>query len=374
LNKIEWNPFRDLKLYPIDDEHVAELRVSIKEHDFLGGVKARRRNGVFELGCGHHRIAAARKALGTNAIVDIVVGDMDDDAMIRLMTDENALQSGTNPGAVMNEVAAVTRRVIEGLLSNHGDLDNCQGVARAFKNNRTAIKQAYSKLRNGSDSHLVLGIPVIRAYLGPHRGERPIREAIAALKQCGKYDDIVDEAIRKHCVPLITTSTSKAVATTKDKPKRRILDERCAHLFKNDNQFQAFREAVTSATAQKVIPVSQQYAVAKEIMAPIHEDFNKKHAGAPYVRKCVHARVQQGLRHQREINKEERERYLQEQREARIDDELRSANIGLRTLLTSLGKIADLAKEFPGHPKFGGFADRLDTLVDAIKQFSKSLK
>jgi hypothetical protein len=45
----------------------------------------------------------------------------------------NALQSGENPGAVMNEVAAVTRRLIEGLLS---EPDNCPvQIAKAFAHN-----------------------------------------------------------------------------------------------------------------------------------------------------------------------------------------------------------------------------------------------
>jgi hypothetical protein len=36
---------------------------------------------------------------------------VDDDAMLRLMTDENATQGGNSPGAVLNEVAAVMRLI-----------------------------------------------------------------------------------------------------------------------------------------------------------------------------------------------------------------------------------------------------------------------
>jgi hypothetical protein len=54
------------------------------------------------------------------------------------------------------------------------------------------------------------------------------------------------------------------------KPQTRILDERTASLFNNDHQFHAFREAVTTRAAQKVIPVDQQYALAKSIHDP-HE-------------------------------------------------------------------------------------------------------
>jgi hypothetical protein len=34
---------------------------------------------------------------------------------MRLMIDENALQTGIGPGVAMNEVAGITRRLIEGL-------------------------------------------------------------------------------------------------------------------------------------------------------------------------------------------------------------------------------------------------------------------
>jgi hypothetical protein len=36
--------------------------------------------------------------------------------MLRLMTDENALQAGSSAGAIINEVAAVTRQLVEVLL------------------------------------------------------------------------------------------------------------------------------------------------------------------------------------------------------------------------------------------------------------------
>jgi hypothetical protein len=42
--------------------------------------------------------------------------------MLRLMT-ENALQSGTNPVAIINEVAAVTRRLIEGFIERCSSRD-----------------------------------------------------------------------------------------------------------------------------------------------------------------------------------------------------------------------------------------------------------
>jgi len=387
LDQIVPNPWRDTKLYPIDADHVAELRQSIGDHGFFGGVKGRRRNGKVELGCGHARIAAARKAKVDGEpleTVPIFIDDLDDDAMLRLMTDENATQAGANPGAVMNEVAAVTRRLIDGLL---GRLDNCPiAVAKAFEN-KVGIEQARTKLRNGTDVHLAFSHPTIRRYLGQgnakrsYRSERQVREAISALKQSGKYDDLVDEARAKYPVPDAPAAKGKDVAPRK--PRRpRTLDERAANVFPNEHQFHAFREAVTTHAAQQAIPVNQQLALAKEIMKPSSSTdvggFNgikqKKQIGAPYIKMMVQAKVQEGLKKQRDINKEEREAYLAEQREARIEDELHSANASLRSLVSALARLIDLAEEFPAHPKLGGFSARLDTLVGAIQQFSKKLK
>jgi ParB-like chromosome segregation protein Spo0J len=383
LEDIVANPWRDTTLYPMDKDHVAELRDSIDDHGFFGGVKGRRVNGKVELGCGHARIEAARRAkLET---VAIFIDDMDDDQMLQLMTDENATQAGANPAAVLNEVAAITRRLIEGLTESQAGTIVPASVSKAFENKR-AIEVAQAKLQKrltNPNAELPIGHVVIRAYLGQgkpdrsHRGERQIREAISTLKQSGRYDKIIEEALRKHPQPVtdVKESTSTTVAKTKPpKPRRRILDERCAQVFPNEHQFQAFREAVTTTAAQKVIPVTAQLALAKEIMRPKTDDSRSKHVAAPYIKMRVQEQVETALNAQRKIDNEEREQYLAEERERRVDAELREAERWLRSLISALAKLIDLAKEFPRHPKLGGFSARLDDLVKTINQLAKKLK
>src|SRR5262245_60491395 len=322
LDQIVWNPWRDKELYPIDDDHVKGLRESINDHGFFVSIKGRRVNGKVEIGCGHARIAAARKAkLDT---VPIFVAALDDDAMLRLMADENALQSGSHPGAIINEVAAVTRRLIDGLLSP----DNCpEKISRLFNGDK-GIKQTRTKLRTGSDVHRTLGVDVIRAYLGQgnpersQRGEREIRDAISTLKESGHYDEIVDRALRKYPQPVGDGKPAKGttVATSAaDKPRRApTFDARCVTLFPNTHQAQAFREAVTTSGARQVIPVDKQYPLAKRIMRDRREDgrknWSRKQVGAPQIKVAVQAEVETAMKKQREIDKEESERYLAEQR------------------------------------------------------------
>jgi hypothetical protein len=384
VEQIVWNPWRDKDLYPIDFEHIKELKESINDHDFFQSLKGRHRDGKVELGCGHSRFEAAKRAKMES--IPIFIGDMDDDQMLRLMTDENALQAGANPGAILNEVAAITRRLANGIL---GDDEPLPSIAKAF-GNKGEIEKARKKLRSGSNAHMAINADAIRAYLGhgnpdrAHRPERAVREAINTLRQSGKFEDIIEDAITKAPQPVINGDEprSKAVAKPKErKPRERILDGRCASVFPSDHQFHAFREAVTSAGAQRVIKPEQQLELAKSIMTLMPEArsaisgaTNKKQIGAPYIKMKVQSAVEEGMKKQREIDREERERYLSEQREARIDAELHSANGSLRSLLSSLKKMEVLAAEFPAHPKIGGFAERLDILVNAIKQFSTKLK
>jgi hypothetical protein len=374
IEQIVWNPYRDKKLHPIDLDHVNELRRSIKDHGFFGGIKGRRRNGNVELGCGHARLEAARKE--QYETLPIYIDDIDDDAMLRLMTDENATQGGSSPGAVMNEVAAVTRRLIEGLVSS----DNCPEKIQRLFNGVKGIKQTRTKLRTGSDVHRTLGVDVIRAYLGQGkpelspRTERQIREAISALKQSIVYDTMVEQILLEHPEPVAAKTTTQAVAKPK-KLKRvpqRTLNERTADVFDNEHQFHAFRETVQTSVAKKAIPVDEQLALAKEIMSSKGAD--KKTVSASTIKAKVQERVHEFMKEQRKIDKAERDAYLADQIETEINEELGYAGRWLRSLVASLLKLEKLADKYPEHPKLGGFSAKLDELVDVIKQLSRKLK
>jgi hypothetical protein len=370
LDQIVWNPWRDKKLFPLDADHVAGLRASIKEHGFFTTVKGRRRHGKVELGCGHARFEAAKKA--GEETMPIFIDDIDDDQMLALMTDENALQYGSNAGAIMNEVAAATKRVIENLL---GGGTIVPSVVKAFEN-KAGMEQARIKLR-GNSPHLAFGHNVIHTVLGERRGERAIREAIAALKQSGVYAEIVAEELSKHPEPVADKPAAKTTAIAKSEraaPPPRLLDERTASVFENDYQFHTFRQAVTTPAGRKMIPVKEQLPLAKAIMESKPEGGPRKHITAGQIQRRVQHEIQTALKEQRDIDKEERERYLAEQRDAAIEDQLLHANGALRGMLSAIARLIDLAEKYPNHPKLGGFSAKLDTLVAAIQQFSKKLK
>jgi hypothetical protein len=375
------SPWRDRELFPVDPDHVVNLSLSIDEHTFFESLKGRRREGNVETGCGHSRIDAARLA-GLTHIPMYIDDDMDDDAMLRLMVDENALQGGAaNPGSIINEVAAVIRRLIEGLFAEQGKVVP-KAVRLAFESEDTkdAVFGNLKKRLSDPNADVTITYHTVLRYLGrgdesqARRGERPIREAISTLKQSGRYDKIIDEALRRHLasVPDMPEAKTKTLAEKKPpKPKKRILDERTASVFPTEHEFQAFREAVTTEAAQRVIPVESQYELAKEIMNPAsRRGFANKRLGIPYIKTMVHAKVEEGLKKQRSINNEERDRYFREQIEAEIDAVLNSANGSLRSLMSGMVKLNALAHKYPMHPKIGGFSAKLDLLVGDIERLS----
>jgi hypothetical protein len=91
----------------------------------------------------------------------------------------------------------------------------------------------------------------------------------------------------------------------------------------------------------------------------------------------VQAKVEQGMKQQRAINKEERDLYFAEQREAEIDDKVTKTNTAMRAFMSSIFELQQLAEKHPFlrvHPKIGGMSHRLDMLVNSIQQLSKTLK
>jgi ParB-like chromosome segregation protein Spo0J len=106
LRKIKPNPHRDLSLYPLDEAKVEKLRSSISRTDFWGNVVARERNGCYELAYGHHRIEAARRALGKAASVPIIVLELDDAYMLQMMAADNDDAYAIMPGFILEVVRA----------------------------------------------------------------------------------------------------------------------------------------------------------------------------------------------------------------------------------------------------------------------------
>lgn len=96
LSDIHPSPFRRLDAYPLDEERIQRLRSSIKRTDFWQNVVVRPLDGHYQLVYGHHRIEAARRELGTDATVHVIVKDLDDATMLKMAAADN--DEVYNPG------------------------------------------------------------------------------------------------------------------------------------------------------------------------------------------------------------------------------------------------------------------------------------
>lgn len=91
LDHLEPNPYRHFETYPILDHKIDALIESIGATGFWGETVIARKisQSEYQVAFGHHRIEAARRALGKKARVEISIRDLDDSQMLAMMAREN---------------------------------------------------------------------------------------------------------------------------------------------------------------------------------------------------------------------------------------------------------------------------------------------
>jgi hypothetical protein len=431
LSKVVDNPWRDLKLYPLDEAQVDKLVASINRHGFFGGISARQVDGKFEIAMGHHRIAAGRKAKLTK--IDIDVRDISDDEMVRLMTSENAIQAGSKAAAIMNEVSAAVRRLAKPMLVAERLSEIPEGlreIVQCFQS-----EHAYAQARKAFQEGKGIGTPLIRAYLGGAgdgdlcpRDKQQVTDGLAAIKAAGIYARIIGEVRdeiaaeqaeaekqaaeaereaerakqnaktkgdkargakaakkaktareRQRKSNAASQRADKAAATSHAKHER-VFDESCVSIFANDDQFRAFREAVTSANAKRFIPVDAQLALAKRLMdehvGAGNAQENKNNRGrisAAYIKSFVAGVVADAIAGQRQIDAEERERLIGIQQAEIFLAEFKNLLWAVRSVTGIAGKLFDFIKQNPQYAtdaRLGALHDKIDASIAMLHALS----
>jgi ParB-like chromosome segregation protein Spo0J len=90
LSGVDPNPMRRLEHYPYSEDKLAALMRSIRTLGMWPGIMARRHGDRVQIAFGHHRIEAAKRTLGPDAAVAIIVDDLTDEQMLQYMGHENA--------------------------------------------------------------------------------------------------------------------------------------------------------------------------------------------------------------------------------------------------------------------------------------------
>jgi hypothetical protein len=99
------NPFRRLDEYPIDRAKVAALKRSFAATGYWSNIVGRPKGTEeVEIAYGHHRLVALQQSLGPDAEVEIIIRDLTNDQMLRMMAQENLDEWG---GTAWAEVEAV---------------------------------------------------------------------------------------------------------------------------------------------------------------------------------------------------------------------------------------------------------------------------
>jgi hypothetical protein len=102
------NPFRRLDEYPILREKVDALKDSIAMTGFWGTIVGRYNDsGSVEIAFGHHRLVALRESLGDEGRVEIIVRDLTNEDMMRMMARENMEEWGTSAWIELETIRAV---------------------------------------------------------------------------------------------------------------------------------------------------------------------------------------------------------------------------------------------------------------------------
>ena len=316
LRTLQDNPTRNFKVDPIDSEVVTQLRHSIEEDGFWGGIVCRKIKGnIIQIAAGHHRVRAA--ILAGITFHDVTVNmNMDDDAMVRILARENATQRGNQGTARMGSVAAALKRII--VCEYH----DCVGKPTQRPDNNI-FKQGVGWRAIEAKLH---GIPGI--------SETSIQEDLAALKASGLYSDIISGAqieIDAMVAEVMARAKqeednanaqeeaksnqaagerTRKIATKAAEIPRTFDVEGVSKYIKEPAHRETFRKFVEQKNVKDILPVDQQFEVAKQLVEQAKVE--EAELNSTFIRTHLMNMVINAKREAEELSRKEEERLMRE--------------------------------------------------------------
>lgn len=114
VGSIQPNPFRNMDKYPIRKEKVDALRESLRTTGFWDNVVARVVGGKPQIAYGHHRLIALREEFGPSHEVELIVKELSDTDMLRIMARENMEEWGSSAIVELETIRATVVAYAEG--------------------------------------------------------------------------------------------------------------------------------------------------------------------------------------------------------------------------------------------------------------------
>ena len=243
---LEPNPYRDYKKDPINQDVVDGLKDSIRKGQYWGGIPIRRhptKKGKYEIGCGHHRLAALKEC-GIKEI-EVMVVEFSDIEMLRTMILENATQKPT-PKKSMHEIGLAYKELsrILGLYDVWEQACAAQLGSTSFPTVTNA--KGFAKLKKQG-----VGLGTLRDFLGPSISKNLIEQTLAALKASkGK-----DSYLSMKAVEILPTTGSLGVFRQAVKK----------HDIPKKKQIEIAKEIVEEGIGQRDIPATVEYHSLKPV-------------------------------------------------------------------------------------------------------------
>lgn len=116
VSQLRPNPFREMDRYPIQRDKVDALRESFRSTGFWGNIVARQNGKGYEIAYGHHRLLALKEELGVRAKVSVIIQDLSDEVMLKMMIRENMQEYRSSAYVDLESVRAVVQAFGNGVI------------------------------------------------------------------------------------------------------------------------------------------------------------------------------------------------------------------------------------------------------------------
>lgn len=282
LSAVKPNKFRDVENYKLDQEKIQSLKASIGNTGFWPSVMIRQVGDEYELLFGHHRVEAARQALGDDYEHDFIIRhNADDTVAIRMMADENADSWAMSAQHALLCVKQA-RDHLNGLLQKYptwddalqdGQLSSLQ-MTDWFGEPEANGKANYSQCREHG-----VGRNVIEKFLGGSfsRG-RGVRDALEILEGdevdpiiAGQFTNLSQARAFKSAV---TSPRGKEAGLNKPEAQKKLAEQIVSELQPQSNGVDPKRKDAPSAVPflERLTAKSVKARVDAQIEAALSDD------------------------------------------------------------------------------------------------------
>lgn len=352
LKNIVLNPYRNLKICPLDENKVIRLVASYEENEFwenlIGRVSPFDATTV-ELAFGAHRLEALKRM--NIESIEIKIKDLSDADMIRIMGAENRDWYGNRADTIVETVEVAKKYIEDEILKKECVYEDLEDWCKALFNGESGFHHSIlSHLSVNKRQQIKIGRNVLHRFLGNTWSNNAIKTAIDYIN--GKYyvkEKVIDPKAEEEVIQVVENDLSKNVATKLSK---------IGHA-------EAFREVLKEDQNSRIAfsKKSAQDTVIDEIL-----NENKKVTST-----VIKDEVRKKAKDRLDNSKEEKISYTQKIKEQTIKNSDSKLNNRSKVLLKELRRIHKSIEDFAS-PTGKNFSKN-SKFIDSTKQniLSKSM-